>query len=51
MGLFRVVRCGPGGTHGIDPVPEQLAKRHRWFTPWRYWRLAGPSDSISGNPG
>ena len=24
MGLFRVCRCGPGGTHGIDRVPEQL---------------------------
>ena len=25
MGLFRVSRCGPGGTHGIDRVPEALA--------------------------
>ena len=24
MGLFRVMRCGPGGTHGIDNVPEIL---------------------------
>ena len=22
--LFRVLRCGPGGTHGIDNVPEAL---------------------------
>ncbi|MBS3649647.1 membrane protein insertion efficiency factor YidD [Pseudaminobacter sp. 19-2017] len=36
MGLFRVMRCGPGGTHGIDNVPEQLSERHHWFTPWRY---------------
>lgn len=39
MGLFRVLRCGPFGTHGIDRVPEVLAERYRWFTPWRYWRV------------
>ncbi len=38
MALFRVMRCGPGGTHGIDNVPEILDGRQRWFTPWRYWR-------------
>ncbi|ASY68589.1 membrane protein insertion efficiency factor YidD [Sinorhizobium fredii] len=36
--LFRVVRCGPGGTHGFDPVPEMLAPRQRWYAPWRFWR-------------
>jgi uncharacterized protein len=36
--LFRVVRCGPGGTHGFDPVPEVLLPRQRWYTPWRYWQ-------------
>lgn len=36
--LFRVVRCGPGGTHGFDPVPDVLAPRQRWYVPWRYWR-------------
>ncbi|MQW87301.1 membrane protein insertion efficiency factor YidD [Sinorhizobium saheli] len=42
--LFRVVRCGPGGTHGFDPVPEALAPRQHWYTPWRYWRkeVSGP---------
>ncbi|TIM04547.1 MAG: membrane protein insertion efficiency factor YidD, partial [Mesorhizobium sp.] len=30
---------GPGGTHGIDRVPEVLAERYVWFTPWRYWRI------------
>ena len=25
LGLFRVLRCGPGGTHGIDNVPVELA--------------------------
>lgn len=39
MGLFRVMRCGPWGTHGIDRVPEQLACRYRWFMPWRYWSV------------
>jgi putative membrane protein insertion efficiency factor len=34
--LFRVVRCGPGGTYGFDPVPDSLAPRQRWYTPWRY---------------
>lgn len=39
MGFFRVLRCGPFGTHGIDRVPEVLAERYRWFMPWRYWRI------------
>ena len=36
MTLFRVGRCGPGGTSGLDPVPEQLERRFHWWTPWRY---------------
>ena len=39
MGLFRVMRCGPGGTHGIDNVPERLEPRYVWFTPWRFWQV------------
>lgn len=39
MGLFRVARCGPGGTHGVDLVPERLEDDLRWWTPWRFWRL------------
>ncbi|RFC65612.1 MULTISPECIES: membrane protein insertion efficiency factor YidD [Mesorhizobium] len=39
MGAFRVMRCGPWGTHGIDRVPEALGPRYRWFTPWRYWHI------------
>ena len=39
MGFFRVLRCGPFGTHGIDLVPEVLADRYVWFMPWRYWRI------------
>ena len=40
MGFFRVLRCGPGGTHGIDNVPASLDERLHWYTPWRYRRLA-----------
>ncbi|MCG5477970.1 MAG: membrane protein insertion efficiency factor YidD [Ensifer alkalisoli] len=36
--LFRVVRCGPGGTYGFDPVPDALAPPQRWYVPWRYWQ-------------
>lgn len=39
MGLFRVARCGPGGTHGVDLVPERLDADLRWYLPWRFWRI------------
>ncbi|TWB62013.1 hypothetical protein FBZ98_1011362 [Rhizobium sp. ERR 922] len=39
MALFRVARCGPGGTSGLDPVPTELNSRYHWWTPWRYFRL------------
>ncbi|MFT4181201.1 MAG: membrane protein insertion efficiency factor YidD [Rhizobium sp.] len=39
MTLFRVARCGPGGTNGLDPVPERLDGRHHWWTPWRYFAI------------
>ena len=45
MGLFRVMRCGPWGTHGIDRVPERLESRHRWWTPWRYWAIGRKPDA------
>lgn len=35
FGFFRVIRCGPFGTHGHDPVPEQLTERYKWYMPWR----------------
>jgi uncharacterized protein len=38
MTLFRVARCGPGGTWGVDPVPQVLAPTTRWYLPWSYWR-------------
>lgn len=40
MGLFRFTRCGPGGTHGVDLVPEALPPRHRWWAPWRLWHIS-----------
>ncbi|TPW28008.1 membrane protein insertion efficiency factor YidD [Martelella alba] len=42
--LFRVSRCGPGGTHGFDPVPETLDPSVRWYQPWRYWALGRRHD-------
>lgn len=39
MALFRVMRCGPGGTHGIDNVPTSLGPRFVWWAPWRLWHV------------
>lgn len=39
LGLFRVARCGPGGTHGVDLVPETLEGDQTWWAPWRFWRV------------
>ncbi len=38
MGLARIVRCRPGGTHGFDPVPDAAPAGARWYAPWRYGR-------------
>jgi putative membrane protein insertion efficiency factor len=38
MGLARLWRCRPGGTHGFDPVPDTLPGGARWYLPWRYGR-------------
>lgn len=36
MVTARFIRCGPFGTSGYDPVPEQLPDGARWYMPWRY---------------
>ncbi|AQS41595.1 MAG: Putative membrane protein insertion efficiency factor [Candidatus Tokpelaia hoelldobleri] len=35
LGFFRIIRCGPFGTHGFDPVPQVLAACYHWYMPWR----------------
>jgi uncharacterized protein len=47
MAVFRVGRCGPGGTSGFDPVPELLGARLHWWTPWRYFRPGGSSGKTA----
>lgn len=46
MGLARITRCRPGGTHGYDPVPQALPAAAHWYTPWTY----GSWTSIPGDP-
>ncbi|MFN0218156.1 MAG: membrane protein insertion efficiency factor YidD [Hyphomicrobium sp.] len=48
LGLSRVMRCGPAGTSGVDPVPDIRGERHP-LAPWRYgrWRRIGDAASKS----
>ena len=41
IGLARICRCGPFGTHGLDLVCEALPERAAWYAPWRYGRWRG----------
>jgi putative membrane protein insertion efficiency factor len=45
MGLARIVRCRPGGTHGYDPVPAALPARAHWYLPWRYGTWSGTAET------
>lgn len=38
MVAWRFARCGPFGSSGLDPVPENLSARQRWWRPWLYDR-------------
>jgi putative membrane protein insertion efficiency factor len=42
--LSRVIRCGPGGTWGPDPVPELLDGSHPWYSPWSLWVFGRKRD-------
>jgi putative membrane protein insertion efficiency factor len=41
MGLARICRCGPGGTSGLDFVPEAPPANATWYKPWAYGRWSG----------
>lgn len=46
MGLARICRCNPWGTHGLDFPPSQSPARARWWAPWRYGRWRGVQDGV-----
>ncbi len=53
LGLSRILRCNPFGSHGHDPVPDLRKVKHPW-APWRYGRWTGKHitltfDDDSGN--
>ncbi|MGP9821651.1 membrane protein insertion efficiency factor YidD [Salinarimonas sp. NSM] len=52
MGLARICRCGPFGTHGIDNVPDALPAQGRWYRPWAFgrWRGVNAPPVVPGTP-
>lgn len=44
MTLFRIMRCGPFGSHGIDRVPVALNPYYKAYFPWRFWKIASTSN-------
>lgn len=45
MGVARICRCNPFGTHGLDFVPDTLPQGSRWYIPWRYGRWRGTNET------
>ena len=45
IGAARICRCGPGGTAGLDFVPDRLPTGASWRAPWRYGRWRGVNDT------
>ena len=38
LATWRILRCNPWGTSGIDLVPEAPPSGASWYAPWRYGR-------------
>ncbi len=50
MGLARIWRCRPGGSHGFDPVPDGAPPAAIWYAPWRYGQWGSVNLSARGGP-
>jgi putative membrane protein insertion efficiency factor len=48
MTLARMSRCHPGGTSGLDFVPERLPTGARWYLPWRYGLWQSVNERAGG---
>lgn len=44
LGLFRIARCNPWGTHGFDPVPDSVDREG--LKVWRYARYGKPKREV-----
>lgn len=45
LGLGRIGRCRPGGTHGFDPAPETPTDAP-WWTVWAFRPSTKPLDTL-----